>query len=79
MRSSSRSASGPSPAGLLATHRGLAAPFLAYAVTSLVASGVAWLAIPETRAVRPADEPAPADVRIRAQLRLLTAIAASCW
>src|SRR5882672_12084006 len=64
---------GPLPGGLLATHWGLAAPFLAHAVTSLVASAVAWLAIPETRAARPADEPAPADVPYRAQLRLLTA------
>jgi MFS family permease len=64
---------GPLPGGLLATHWGLAAPFLAYAVTSLVASAVAWLAIPETRAARRADEPAPAEVPYRAQLRLLTA------
>ena len=64
---------GPLPGGLLATHWGLAAPFLAYAVTSFVASAVAWLAIPETRAVRRADEPAPAEVPYRAQLRLLTA------
>jgi MFS family permease len=63
---------GPLPGGLLATHWGLAAPFLAYAVASLVASTVAWLAIPETRAVR-VDEPASADVPYRAQLRLLTA------
>ena len=65
---------------LLAEHWGLAAPFLAYAVASLVASAVAWLAIPETRAVRPADEPEPATTcRTRAQLRLLTAHRASCW
>ena len=64
---------GPLPGGLLASHWGLAAPFLAYAATSLVAAAVAWLAIPETRAVRPADEPAAAAVSYRAQLRLLTA------
>jgi DHA1 family multidrug resistance protein-like MFS transporter len=64
---------GPLPGGLLASHWGLAAPFVAYAVTSLVASAVAWLAIPETRAARRADEPAPEEVPYRAQLRLLTA------
>ena len=64
---------GPLPGGLLATHWGLAAPFVAYAATSLVASAVAWLAIPETRAVRRADEPEAVPVPYRAQLRLLTA------
>jgi MFS family permease len=62
---------GPFPGGLLATHFGLAAPFFAYAATSLVAAGVAWLAIPETRPARPPDEPA-AEVPFAAQLRLLT-------
>ncbi|MGH7400696.1 MAG: MFS transporter, partial [Candidatus Rokuibacteriota bacterium] len=64
---------GPFPGGLLATHWGLAAPFLAYAATSLLATAVAWLAISETRAIRRADEPAPPPVPYRAQLRLLTA------
>ncbi|HEY7434779.1 MAG TPA: MFS transporter [Methylomirabilota bacterium] len=64
---------GPLPGGLLASHWGLAAPFLAYAATSLLAAAVAWFAIPETRAVRRADDPAPAAVPYRAQLRLLTA------
>jgi MFS family permease len=63
---------GPFPGGLLATHWGLAAPFLAYAATSLVASGVAWLAIPETRPARPAGETEAAEIPFRAQLRLLT-------
>jgi MFS family permease len=63
---------GPLPGGLLATHWGLPAPFLAYAATSLLASAVAWLAIPETRVMQRPDEPA-ADVPYRAQLRLLTA------
>jgi MFS family permease len=62
---------GPFPGGLLATHWGLAAPFVAYAVTSLLASGVAWLAIPETRPARP-DGARVADVSFLAQLRLLT-------
>src|SRR5258708_15031625 len=63
----------PLPCALLATHWVPAPPFLAYAATSLVASAVAWLAIPETRAVRADDEPEPAPVPYRAQLRLLTA------
>ena len=63
---------GPFPGGLLATHWGLAAPFLAYAATSLLASIVAWLAIPETRPARPAGELETAEVSFRAQLRLLT-------
>ncbi|HKX01795.1 MAG TPA: MFS transporter [Methylomirabilota bacterium] len=64
---------GPFPGGLLATHWGLAAPFLAYAATSLLASVVAWLAIPETRPARPAGLLETAEVSFRAQLRLLTA------
>ena len=64
---------GPFPGGLLATHWGLAAPFVAYAVTSLLASAVAWLAIPETRPGRRGDEAAPAEASFGAQLRLLTA------
>jgi MFS family permease len=62
---------GPFPGGLLATHYGLAAPFVAYAVTSVLASGVAWLAIPETRPARPQDGHA-GEVPFAAQLRLLT-------
>ena len=64
---------GPLPGGLLASHWGLAAPFLAYAGTSLLASVVAWLAIPETRASRWAGEPATTETRYQVQLRLLTA------
>jgi MFS family permease len=63
---------GPFPGGLLATHWGLAAPFLAYAATSLLASAVAWLAIPETRPARAVGESDAAEVPFRAQLRLLT-------
>jgi MFS family permease len=62
---------GPFPGGLLATHFGLAAPFFAYAGTSLAASGVAWLAIPETRPARPHADRA-AEVSFAAQIRLLT-------
>jgi MFS family permease len=63
---------GPLPGGFLASHWGLAAPFLAYAATSLLAAAVAWLAIPETRATRWTDEPAATGPRYQAQLRLLT-------
>lgn len=63
---------GPFPGGLLATHWGLAAPFLAYAATSLLASGVAWLAIPETRPVQLIDRREGAEVPFHTQLRLLT-------
>lgn len=64
---------GPLPGGLLATHWGLPAPFLAYAVTSLLAAAVAWLAIPDTKAMQRPDVPEPLEVPYRAQLRLLTA------
>jgi DHA1 family multidrug resistance protein-like MFS transporter len=64
---------GPLPGGLLATHWGLPAPFLAYAVTSVLAAAVAWLAIPETKTMQRPGEPTPLDVPYRAQLRLLTA------
>ena len=40
---------GPLPGGLLAEHFGLAAPFEAYGVASLVAMLVAWFAVKETR------------------------------
>jgi DHA1 family multidrug resistance protein-like MFS transporter len=60
---------GPLPGGLLADHWGLAAPFLAYAGTSLVATAVAWLAIPETRPARRLDDGALAEAPFREQLR----------
>jgi MFS family permease len=63
---------GPFPGGLLATHWGLAAPVLAYAATSLLAAGVAWLAIPETRPVHLIDRREGAEVPFHTQLRLLT-------
>ena len=40
---------GPLPGGLLASHFGLAAPFQAYGVASLLAMLVAWFAVKETR------------------------------
>ena len=40
---------GPFPGGLLAEHFGLAAPFWAYGIAALLATGVAWFAVSETR------------------------------
>lgn len=62
---------GPLPGGLLATHWGLAAPFLAYALTSLLASAVAWIAIPETRPAADPGVTASAEVAFATQIRLL--------
>jgi MFS transporter, DHA1 family, multidrug resistance protein len=63
---------GPLPGGLLADRWGLAAPFLAYAVTSVLATAVAWLAIPETRAGRQADA-ASTEAPFADQLRAVVA------
>jgi MFS family permease len=41
---------GPYPGGVLAERYGLAAPFVVYAVAGLLASAVAWLQVPDTRA-----------------------------
>jgi MFS transporter, DHA1 family, multidrug resistance protein len=46
---------GPLPGGLLATHFGLAAPFQAYGVASLLATAVAWFAVKETKGLGLAD------------------------
>jgi MFS family permease len=40
---------GPLPGGLLAEHFGLAAPFTAYGMASMLATIVAWFAVSETR------------------------------
>ncbi len=40
---------GPYPGGLLAERLGLAAPFIAYGIASLLATAVAWFAVEETR------------------------------
>jgi MFS family permease len=64
---------GPLPGGLLATHWGLAAPFLAYAVTSVLASVVAWLAIPETRPAAGLGAAGSAEAAFATQIRLLAA------
>jgi MFS family permease len=64
---------GPYPGGLLAERFGLAAPFVVYGLAGLLASAVAWLQIPDTRAagVSAADAAAPAP--FAAQVRLLAA------
>lgn len=64
---------GPFPGGLLAEHFGLAAPFVAYGVASLLAAVVAWFAVSETRDLwRAAATPeAPSRPPLTRQLRLL--------
>lgn len=49
---------GPFPGGLLASHYGLAAPFLATGVASLVVTAIAWLLVSETRSLKPDAAPA---------------------
>lgn len=65
---------GPLPGGWLAERFGLHAPFLVYAVAGLLAAAVAWLQIPETRALRraAATDAATAMPRFGAQVRMLT-------
>jgi DHA1 family multidrug resistance protein-like MFS transporter len=66
---------GPLPGGYLAERYGLHVPFLVYAVAGLLAAGVAWLQIPETRDVRGAGWAGAATPlpRFGGQMRLLTA------
>ncbi len=64
---------GPFPGGALAERFGLAAPFVAYAVTGSLAAVVAWFRIPETMTMRGqgtaiSSQPAPP---FGAQLRIL--------
>jgi MFS transporter, DHA1 family, multidrug resistance protein len=59
---------GPYPGGLLAEHYGLAAPFLATAVTALIVTAIAWLVVPETR---PASAAAGATGKTRESLSTL--------
>jgi MFS family permease len=65
---------GPLPGGLLAAWLGLAAPFVVYAAAGAVATLLAWLRVPETRALRQAAAPGAAAAMppFRAQIRLLT-------
>jgi MFS family permease len=64
---------GPYPGGLLAERFGLAAPFVVYALAGALASGVAWLSIPDTRAAGVSGADAAAAPPFSAQIRLLTA------
>ncbi|HEX3176444.1 MAG TPA: MFS transporter [Methylomirabilota bacterium] len=65
---------GPYPGGVLADRFGLTAPFLVYAVAGAVASAVAWLSIPDTRApgASTGDAAAP-PLAFAAQIRQLAA------
>ena len=63
---------GPFPGGLLSARFGLTAPFWVYAVAGLVASAVAWRAVPETRDFgRVAGQRRGGGVSFAAQLRRL--------
>jgi MFS transporter, DHA1 family, multidrug resistance protein len=64
---------GPFPGGLIAEHLGLAAPFVAYGLASLLAAAVAWFAVSETRDLwRLATQATPAErPPLGQQLRLL--------
>ena len=64
---------GPFPGGLLAEHLGLAAPFIAYGMASLLATIVAWFAVSETRELSrvPRRLGEAAHPAFAAQLRLL--------
>jgi MFS family permease len=64
---------GPYPGGLLAERFGLATPFVVYALAGALASGVAWLSIPDTRAAGVSAADAAAAPPFSAQIRLLTA------
>lgn len=63
---------GPFPGGVLAEYYGLAAPFAAYGVASLIATAVAWFAVSETRdGFHNRQSGAASLPPLRAQLRLL--------
>lgn len=66
---------GPFPGGLLAQHYGLAAPFVATGIASLIATCVAWFAVTETRdlAANRASKGTPASTPLSTQLKLLSA------
>lgn len=65
---------GPFPGGLLAEHFTLAAPFIACGVASLLATMVAWFAVPETREFsRRAGEGLMALPSFSQQMRLMSA------
>lgn len=63
---------GPLPGGLLAERFGLHAPFVAYAIAGVVVGVVAWMQVPETKALRFAAATVVLPP-FSAQVRLLTA------
>jgi MFS family permease len=64
---------GPLPGGLLATEFGLAAPFAANALISMVTTGLALWKLPETVSMRASEDRQP-FISVRAQLALIRAI-----
>ena len=64
---------GPFPGGLLAEHYGLAAPFKAYGMASLLAALVAWFAVSETKDMARSSRRtgAPGRPAFAEQMRLL--------
>ena len=56
---------GPLPGGLLATHLGPRAPFVANALLAAVVALLAWSRVPETRHLRPSLHPPPPPERLR--------------
>lgn len=65
---------GPFPGGLLATHYGLAAPFVTSAVLAGGVALIAWFRVPETRQVAVTTVARPDRLSPRAQLTLLRAL-----
>lgn len=63
---------GPLPGGLLAQWYGLAAPFVAYGLMSVIVGAVAWFAVPETRTLQFAGKQSQKLPPLSAQLRILT-------
>ncbi len=67
---------GPLPGGLLAEHYGLRAPFMAYAITGVLAAAVAWTFIPETKPGRNVESSDPLYLLppFGSQVRILTGL-----
>jgi DHA1 family multidrug resistance protein-like MFS transporter len=67
---------GPLPGGLIAERYGLAAPFLVYAASGVIAAAIAWIHVPETKGLRHGyDEtfdPRALVPSFAAQIRLLS-------
>lgn len=65
---------GQLPGGLLATHLGLAAPFVANAALTGVVSLLAWFRVPETVSLRRGGRPFVPALSVGDQLRLLRSV-----